>query len=99
MVHDADPMTLPELRAFLEQHLREDIVPFWLRHAIDRERGGIFSCISPNCPRHPWNRSNNSSSYAFWNTAIGYGSCTPPTRASASIRRRMWRAPSGCWRT
>jgi N-acylglucosamine 2-epimerase len=39
-------MTLPQLRDFLEQYLRNDIVPFWLKHAIDRERGGIFSCIS-----------------------------------------------------
>jgi len=45
MVHRSDPMTLPQLRSFLERHLQEAIVPFWLKHAIDRERGGIFSCI------------------------------------------------------
>lgn len=39
-------MTLPELRRFLENHLRNDIVPFWLKHAVDRERGGLFTCIN-----------------------------------------------------
>src|ERR1043166_617776 len=45
LVYRPHAMTLPQLREFLERHLREDIVPFWLKHAIDRERGGIFSCI------------------------------------------------------
>ena len=38
-------MTLPELRAFLHDYLVNDIAPWWLRHAIDWENGGLYSCI------------------------------------------------------
>lgn len=38
-------MPLGDLRVFLENHLNQSIVPFWLKHAIDPQ-GGINSCIS-----------------------------------------------------
>jgi hypothetical protein len=25
--------------------LLDDVVPFWLKHGVDRENGGIFSCL------------------------------------------------------
>lgn len=34
-----------ELLNFYEKHLREVIVPFWLRRAIDRRRGGYYTCF------------------------------------------------------
>lgn len=38
------PMSLPQLGDFLEDHLLNFIMPFWLKHAID-EKGGINTCI------------------------------------------------------
>jgi len=38
--------SLNELQSFLRRHLLEDVVPFWMRHAIDRNNGGLFTCIS-----------------------------------------------------
>lgn len=35
-----------ELQKFLRRHLLEDVMPFWMRHAIDRRNGGLFTCIS-----------------------------------------------------
>lgn len=30
---------------FYRDHLLGDIVPFWLRHGIDSESGGLFTCL------------------------------------------------------
>lgn len=38
------PMPLADLGAFLQTHLRDSIMPFWLEHAIDPQ-GGINTCI------------------------------------------------------
>lgn len=34
-----------ELGAFYRDHLEHDVLPFWLDRALDRERGGVFTCI------------------------------------------------------
>ena len=34
-----------ELVRFYRDHLEHDVLPFWLDRALDRERGGIFTCI------------------------------------------------------
>ena len=42
-------MNKPELRQKLDfygQHLNEHIMPFWLERAIDKERGGYFTCFN-----------------------------------------------------
>ena len=33
------------LGAFYRRALIEDVVPFWLRHGLDREHGGILTCL------------------------------------------------------
>ena len=38
--------SLPDLQVFLRQQLLEKIMPFWMRHAVDRVNGGLFTCIS-----------------------------------------------------
>jgi len=39
-------LPLVDLHAFLRNHLVRDIAPFWLRHAVDWENGGLFSCLA-----------------------------------------------------
>jgi len=39
-------MTLRELHRFLQQHLLEDVMPFWMRHSIDRQNGGMWTCLA-----------------------------------------------------
>jgi N-acylglucosamine 2-epimerase len=34
-----------ELAGFYERTLLDDVVPFWLRHGLDREHGGIFTAL------------------------------------------------------
>jgi N-acylglucosamine 2-epimerase len=36
----------PALLARTRHELLDSVVPFWLRHAIDREHGGLLTCIS-----------------------------------------------------
>lgn len=41
-----EPQTRFDYITRIEQELRENILPFWMRHAVDRERGGIHGEIS-----------------------------------------------------
>ncbi len=42
---DSD-LRLADLASFYERELLENIVPFWVRHAPDREAGGYFTCLA-----------------------------------------------------
>jgi N-acylglucosamine 2-epimerase len=46
MVHKSSRMTFEELKNFLENHLLQDVVPFWMKYGLDKENGGLFSCIN-----------------------------------------------------
>lgn len=39
------PSSKAELGAFYREHLENTIMPFWLNTAVDREHGGVFTCI------------------------------------------------------
>ncbi len=39
-------MNLPQLAAEARRECLENILPWWFRHAVDEERGGVFSMIS-----------------------------------------------------
>ena len=39
-------MTLTELHGFLLQHLLDDVMPFWVRHSIDWQNGGMWTCLA-----------------------------------------------------
>jgi len=38
-------MNFRQLLEFYRHHLLDDVVPFWLKHAVDRECGGLNTCI------------------------------------------------------
>lgn len=46
MVQKSEQMTFKELRDFLKSHLIQDVVPFWMTYGLDKENGGLFSCIN-----------------------------------------------------
>ena len=39
------PARINELSALYRTGLLEDVIPFWLRHAVDREYGGFMFCV------------------------------------------------------
>ncbi len=40
------PARLAQLSAIYRDGLLDDIVPFWLRHGLDREHGGIMTALN-----------------------------------------------------
>lgn len=40
-----DPASRAQLAAFYRDMLLGDVIPFWLRHGLDREHGGIFTAL------------------------------------------------------
>ena len=36
---------LKELRGLYEEKLFESVIPFWMKHSLDREHGGYFTCL------------------------------------------------------
>jgi N-acylglucosamine 2-epimerase len=40
------PQSKTELLIFFRKTLQEDIVPFWLNHAVDKKYGGLLTCIA-----------------------------------------------------
>ncbi len=40
-----DPVERSRLAAFYRDTLVRDVLPFWLRHGMDSEHGGIFTCL------------------------------------------------------
>lgn len=48
------PLTPPDRSAlgkFYREHLENDLFPFWLNTAVDREHGGVFTCIENSSGR------------------------------------------------
>lgn len=43
--HLTDPVGRSRLAALYRAALLNDVIPFWLRHGIDREHGGIFTAL------------------------------------------------------
>lgn len=39
-------MNLSQLQAFLLDHLVRHVMPFWLRHSIDWQNGGMWTCLA-----------------------------------------------------
>ena len=40
-----DKMTFPELLSFYEKHLKNDVMPFWMKNCIDWQNGGINNIV------------------------------------------------------
>ncbi|MDH7569618.1 MAG: AGE family epimerase/isomerase, partial [Armatimonadota bacterium] len=40
------PMTFAQLRDFYIDHLTRQVMPFWLKHCVDWEHGGINNCVA-----------------------------------------------------
>lgn len=65
-------MTFPEIHAIYDNLLRNDIIPFWLRHCIDREQGGLFTCIHDDGSRISTDKYMWSQCRGVWAFAAYY---------------------------
>ena len=59
------------------RHLLEFIMPFWLEHAVDRERGGLYTCIDDagkilSTDKYMWSQTR-----ALWTFSALFGRLEP----------------------
>lgn len=63
---------VPTTAAFYRHHLLEDIVPFWFRHAVDEQSGGLFTCLADDGTRLSDDKYLWSQGRAIWTFAALY---------------------------
>ncbi len=44
---DTTRAEVARLKERYRRNLEESVIPFWLRHSVDREHGGYFCCLEP----------------------------------------------------
>ena len=57
---------LRKLRSFLSDHLEEQIIPFWVNHAVDLDKGGIFTYLLNDGTIFDRRKSIISNTRALW---------------------------------
>ncbi len=67
-----NPLSFSQLRALYDDLLRNNIIPYWFRHGIDREYGGLFSCINDDGSKISTNKFMWSQCRAIWTFAALY---------------------------
>ncbi len=55
-----------ELRTFLIHHLKNNVVPFWIKHAIDRNHGGVYTFLRDDGMLVKRDKSIISNTRALW---------------------------------
>ena len=66
------PLTFTELHDLYQNLLLNNIVPYWFRHAIDHEYGGLFTCINDDGSKISTDKYMWSQCRAIWTFAALY---------------------------
>ena len=66
------PLTFTELHDLYQDLLLNNIVPYWFRHAIDHEFGGLFTCINDDGTKISTDKYMWSQCRAIWTFAALY---------------------------
>jgi N-acylglucosamine 2-epimerase len=89
------------LAAFYRRTLLEDVMPFWLRHGLDRERGGILTALDQDGALLDSDKSVWFQGRAAWMFATLHNSVEPrrewleAARSCIEFARRHCFAPDG----
>lgn len=65
-------LNFQDLHALYEDLLRHNIIPYWFKHAIDREQGGLFTCINDDGSKISTDKYMWSQCRAIWTFAACY---------------------------
>lgn len=65
-------MKFQELHQIYQRLLMEDVVPYWLRHGIDREHGGLMTCIRDDGSRISTDKYMWSQGRGIWSFSALY---------------------------
>jgi N-acylglucosamine 2-epimerase len=101
-----DPDEMTAFSAYAEQYrraLREDVIPFWERHSLDRECGGYFTCLGRDGSVFDTDKFVWLQARQVWTFAMLYNRCEARPQWLAAARHgaefllRHGRAPGGAW--
>ena len=73
----AERQSLIEQRNRYRRILLEGVIPFWLKHGIDREHGGILSCLQENGALISHDKYLRSQGRAIWTFAAVHNRIAP----------------------
>ncbi len=65
-------LSLKDLQRLYRDLLLNNVVPFWLKHAVDREEGGLFACLRDDGSRISTDKYLWSQCRAIWTFAALY---------------------------
>ena len=65
-------MNFTQLQEFLKRHLLEDIVPFWVKHGVDWEYGGIYNFIADDGTVVKTDKPVTGNARALWTLSALY---------------------------
>lgn len=83
-------MTLSELRTLLLRHLLDDVMPFWMRHSIDWQNGGMWTCLADDGSILSRDKYVWSNARALWTFSALVNRITGAYGVSADTRE-AWR--------
>ena len=92
-----------ELLLFYETHLRDHVMPFWLKHGIDPEHGGIFNFLDDDGRLRSSDKVLWSQARALWTFSALYNDFEQHeewieiARRIADFLMNNGREPSGAW--
>jgi N-acylglucosamine 2-epimerase len=55
-----------ELHSFLMNHLRQEVIPFWLRYSLDKQHGGVYTFLRDDGSIVRKDKSVISNARALW---------------------------------
>ncbi len=97
----ANPESRAELAALYRSTLLEDVIPFWLRHGLDREHGGIMTALDRDGSLLDTDKSVWFQGRAGWmfatlcNTVERRAEWLEAARSCVEFSRRHCHAPDG----
>jgi len=62
-------MGFAELRDFLRNHLVNNVMPFWMKHGVDFDKGGLFSYLTDEGTKRSRNKHMLSNTRALWTSS------------------------------
>lgn len=89
------------LRTLYQRTLLEDVIPFWLRHGLDREHGGIITCLDRDgsildTDKSVWFQGRAAWTFAtLYNTVERRAEWLEAARSCIEFSRRHCFAPNG----
>ncbi len=99
--HLATPESRAQLAAFYRGTLLNNVIPFWLRHGLDREHGGIMTALDRDGTLLDTDKSVWFQGRAGWMFATLYNTVEPraewleAARSSVEFSRKHCFAPDG----